>query len=1758
MCVVLYRDLSPFVQLLRQNLKLRKQCVKHGPRIHSNHTSAGTSKMSAAVLAVIEGGAAACGGGGGAPERGPLTNPSLQQQGGGGGKYTARSETQSKAVLWDWDRDWDWIGGGASGDRNAICGFQMPIQAGTTGVHVPDCTATDCSILGCGSLGCGIGGNTNLTHYQYCWTQMVRKKNPPIRSVGGEEEEEEEGRRRRPTAGGGGGGGAGGAGGEEEDEGEEEGRVGAEAERIIRPSEPESSGRTRGDREEDEEEEEEEGGSECVSSSSVSPSSVGARDDRYNHRHAGWKGAGGAKQQNQTDGRTDHSQSEPEGDGDRKDLEREGEVGGERERLSLTPHPHHHHHILLLPPQPQLLLRETAGGEGGPTAETPPLSASPSPKLQDFKCNVCGYGYYGNDPADLVKHFRKYHLGLHNRTRQDVALDTHILALHNMAPQSTLPDPQAGQGQRIQAKDTGKTRQDVLGQQHRAAMLNGTYDVQVTLGGTLIGIGRKTPDCQGNTKYFRCKFCNFTYMASSSLELEQHFLTSHPNKVKTPPTTPHSLANNSLASHEAQTKERGALLDGAERTAVRAEDDSLAGYSIPVRGVSDSPGWPGEAGRGGGMAYYWCKFCSWSCEWAGGAGKLLEHYEQRHRGGAGDALSPRHSSHGGLERERERGGRKDGGERDHAGFKSRKEPSPNVNQDPSGSDPEAVVTSYNCQLCDFRYSMAHSADVIVVAPLLLHYQHSHGIHRCCIQHCLYCPQGLCQPHKHLGEVSHPFACRKPSCPKCCSKLAQHRLRLPSPGVTHLCDQCAFATADIDVLLQHYEGCHTLTSLKGASPRVKAEDGLAAEKDGGGGGGAAAAGEREYSCTKCHFITEVEEEIFRHYRRVHACCRCRRCDFTAPDSSSLLDHFNSAHCRESSPSALGSPSPSTITNTAVATSAAALMAASLANGCSAPSTLAIKEESKGDLRLLYSLAPPEGRLAEGSREEGGGGGGGVGVKSEDNGRGGGGAREHAHGLLWVPKERAGAERGAGGGGGGGGGSPSLFSSPLPLSFVASNHEASSQHKRGVASPSMVYLGEVKPYGGGRHSGGGGGGEKQSQMTPQQYVGGGGGGGGASGAGQEAKGGTGKEESQSLLRRRRGSGVFCANCLTTKTSLWRKNANGGYVCNACGLYQKLHSTPRPLNIIKQNNGEQIIRRRTRKRLNPDSLAADNSAPKQQRITSEERLNGEELDRGCPPIKNQQPSPRSRSPRSTQAFLANQTLEIHRRMPPLLLPAHPPTSLVTEGNSGGGGSMAEAGLASKGEGGKGGGGSERGSPIEKYMRPSKPSSYSPPGSPIEKYQYPLFSLPLPLALSPDLTSESDWLRFWTKYKMAAASGVPGLGNLGNPGGLAGNAHYLGAMVTPTIQQQQHQHHPQHQQQSYKVPYCVSSPYSPLPPPPSAPPHYPPPPLHPHTPTPSSSSSSPENDAPLDLAMRQRVSPHATAAGANGAEKRKRASPLVVERRRKEEVKEEEEEEETMDEGGMQKDEEQEEQQQQEEEKEVVSDARASVLKSPPSVTPGRAATAEAATQDDLANRCVHCGIYFLDEVMYALHMSCHGDGGPHQCAFCLHVCADRYDFTTHIQRGLHRYGDKAKREQDAQSDAPQAETVTLEGKGQAAAAATAPEENGEVAEERGEDDLTPEGGSGDEDARDGQPDADKELAADVGVDEDEDDGDDDVGEVEKESEEGGACDVIITDQEATQEMDADGSDDVAAAAAATAKVPEEMEVAEADAPDASSAEN
>ncbi|KAM4688276.1 zinc finger transcription factor Trps1 isoform 2-T3 [Discoglossus pictus] len=796
-------------------------------------------------------------------------------------------------------------------------------------------------------------------------------------------------------------------------------------------------------------------------------------------------------------------------------------------------------------------------------------SAPLSPELQDFKCNICGYGYYGNDPTDLIKHFRKYHLGLHNRTRQDVELDTKILALHNMVQFS-----QSKEFQKVNRSVLSGVLQDINSQ--RPVLLNGTYDVQVTFGGTFIGIGRKTPDCQGNTKYFRCKFCNFTYMGNSSTELEQHFLKTHPNKMK-----------------------------------VTSESDVL-----------------------------------------------LLHYENAHEAQASDVKQ---------------------------------------------------------------------------------------------------------------ELNHQ---------------------------------------------QVTDGQLTV---------------------------------KEHSCTKCDFITQVEEDLSRHYRRVHNCYKCRQCSFTAAETQSLLDHFNSAHCQESE----------------ITTS----------NGGDSHGTPSIKEEPKTEMKV-YNLVAPDSKMGEAIFDST--------VKKEklDDKEV---LREKAWSDSSIDDIRGVAWRG----------SDILRTSPsytqIGLGLLTTVSVTQEQQKSSRDSPNVEAAHLARPlYGMSVETKGfqvvtpGASGEKSGPHTPQYPS-----------AGDSKS----KDESQSLLRRRRGSGVFCANCLTTKTSLWRKNANGGYVCNACGLYQKLHSTPRPLNIIKQNNGEQIIRRRTRKRLNPDALQSD-QLNKHQRGNIEEQANGSPLERRSEDHsmeghqretqqlnmnKYESQASLTKSHSAQQTIIVSQTMDIHKRMQPLHIQIKSPQE--SSGDPGNSSSISD-----------GKGSSERGSPIEKYMRPIKHTNYSPPGSPIEKYQYPLFGLPI---VHNDFQSEADWLRFWSKYKLS----VPG------------NPHYLShvpGLPNPCP--------------NY-VPYPTFN----------LPAQY--------------STVGSDNDIPLDLAMKH----SRPGSASNGASKEKSKSPLSVK-----------------------------------------DDGPLNVAKNE---------KVDRSTQDELSTKCVHCGIVFLDEVMYALHMSCHGESGPFQCSICQHLCTDKYDFTTHIQRGLHR---------------------------------------------------------------------------------------------------------------------------------------------------------
>ncbi|TPX61295.1 hypothetical protein PhCBS80983_g01152 [Powellomyces hirtus] len=45
------------------------------------------------------------------------------------------------------------------------------------------------------------------------------------------------------------------------------------------------------------------------------------------------------------------------------------------------------------------------------------------------------------------------------------------------------------------------------------------------------------------------------------------------------------------------------------------------------------------------------------------------------------------------------------------------------------------------------------------------------------------------------------------------------------------------------------------------------------------------------------------------------------------------------------------------------------------------------------------------------------------------------------------------------------------------------------------------------------------------------------------------------------------LMCENCQVTSTPLWRRSANNSILCNACGLYFKLHNTNRPKNLKPQ---------------------------------------------------------------------------------------------------------------------------------------------------------------------------------------------------------------------------------------------------------------------------------------------------------------------------------------------------------------------------------------------------------------------------------------------------------------------------------------------------------------------------------------------------------------------------------------------------------------
>ena len=74
------------------------------------------------------------------------------------------------------------------------------------------------------------------------------------------------------------------------------------------------------------------------------------------------------------------------------------------------------------------------------------------------------------------------------------------------------------------------------------------------------------------------------------------------------------------------------------------------------------------------------------------------------------------------------------------------------------------------------------------------------------------------------------------------------------------------------------------------------------------------------------------------------------------------------------------------------------------------------------------------------------------------------------------------------------------------------------------------------------------------------------------------------------------LSCANCGTSTTPLWRRDDVGNNICNACGLYFKLHGTHRP-NSMKKT----VIKRRKRVPAASGSASA-NTSPGSSRMTDQ----------------------------------------------------------------------------------------------------------------------------------------------------------------------------------------------------------------------------------------------------------------------------------------------------------------------------------------------------------------------------------------------------------------------------------------------------------------------------------------------------------------------------------------------------------------------------
>ncbi|XP_059358917.1 transcription factor GATA-3-like [Carassius carassius] len=128
----------------------------------------------------------------------------------------------------------------------------------------------------------------------------------------------------------------------------------------------------------------------------------------------------------------------------------------------------------------------------------------------------------------------------------------------------------------------------------------------------------------------------------------------------------------------------------------------------------------------------------------------------------------------------------------------------------------------------------------------------------------------------------------------------------------------------------------------------------------------------------------------------------------------------------------------------------------------------------------------------------------------------------------------------------------------------------------------------------------------------------------------------------------TGTNCANCQTSTTTLWRRNASREPVCNACGLYFKLHNVNRPLTMKKEG-----IQTRNRKVSIKNRKAKSFSATVENLYFSKNPVSDQHFD-----LYSQSPGALGIYSPSSQSLPPTAAFHSHASLP---YPYHPPAAIL-----------------------------------------------------------------------------------------------------------------------------------------------------------------------------------------------------------------------------------------------------------------------------------------------------------------------------------------------------------------------------------------------------------------------------------------------------------------------------------------------------------------